>query len=51
MSQISWDSPLLYFWEKKNSKINPKTWFTKTQALSGLDISLNYFQKKIYKSC
>lgn len=39
-------SPFVYFWEKKNSNINSMNWFTKPQALPGLHINLNYFQKK-----
>lgn len=44
MSQISWDSPLVYFWETKSSKINSKTWLIRTQVLFGYKVKL--FQKK-----
>lgn len=49
MSQISWDSPLVYFWETKSSKINSKTWLIKTQVLFGYKIKL--LQKKKCKFC
>lgn len=49
MSQISCDSPFVYFWETKSSKINSKTWLIKTQVLSGYKPKL--FQKRKCKFC
>ena len=51
MSQISWDSPLVYFWETKSYKINSKNcpWLIKTQLLFGYKPKL--FQKKNCKFC
>lgn len=38
--------PFVYFWKKKKSKINSTNWFTKTQVLSGLNISQLFPEKK-----
>lgn len=50
MSQISW-GPLSFNSGGKNSKIHSKNWLSKTQALWGLAVSLNYYQEKIYEFC